>query len=118
MNVQSKSFETLLEEAVDGPGLALEIKKAEMATSDLATLVRVSELKSRDMLAASLGDFVEDARKAGRGLTRFSSKVGGAVDKSVHYFILSSSEGYSHSDRFMEIIILVSSRSTTMHFTQ
>lgn len=93
MNVQSKSFETLLEEAVDGPGLALEIKKAEMATSDLATLVRVSELKSRDMLAASLGDFVEDARKAGRGLTRFSSKVGGAVDKSVHYCSLFSPRG-------------------------
>lgn len=90
MNVQSKTFETLLEEAVDGPGLALEIKKAEMATTDLATLVRVSELKSKDRLVASLGDFVEDARKAGRGLTRFSSKVGGAVDKSVHQFSLNT----------------------------
>ncbi|KAA1477180.1 hypothetical protein DENSPDRAFT_828456 [Dentipellis sp. KUC8613] len=80
MNVQSQTLETLLEEAVDGPGLALEIKQAEMATSDLATLVRVSELTSRDRLAEALTDFVSDSRKVGRGLHQFSSKVGGAVD--------------------------------------
>jgi hypothetical protein len=84
VNVGSKSLEALLDETVEGPGLALEIKKAEMATSDLATRVRVSKLKSRDVLASSLNDFVKDARKASRGLTRFSSKVGGAVDTYVH----------------------------------
>lgn len=80
LNVESKTFESLLDEMVEGPGLALEIKKAEMATSDLATLVRVSDLKSREFLADSLSEFVKDARKVGRGLTRFSSKVGGTVD--------------------------------------
>ena len=85
LNVERKSFEALLDETVEGPALALEIKKAEMATSDLATLVRVSSLNSRDILADSLGDFVKDARKVGRGLTRFSSRVGGAVDKYVHH---------------------------------
>jgi hypothetical protein len=83
INVGGKSLEALLDEAVEGPGLALEIKKAEMATSDLATLVRVSNLNSREVLADTLGKFVKDARKAGRGLTRFSSRVGGAVDKCV-----------------------------------
>ncbi|KAI0255046.1 hypothetical protein BJV78DRAFT_814129 [Lactifluus subvellereus] len=83
LNVERKSFEALLDEAVEGPGLALEIKKAEMATSDLATLVRVSKLNSRDILADSLGEFVKDARKVGRGLTRFSSRVGGAVDNII-----------------------------------
>ena len=82
--MESKSLGALLDETVEGPGLALEIKKAEMATSDLATRVRVSNLKSRQMLADSLSDFVKDARKASRGLTRFSSKVGGAVDTYVH----------------------------------
>ena len=81
LNVERKTLEALLDETVEGPGLALEIKKAEMATSDLATLVRVSSLNSRDALADSLGEFVKDARKVGRGLTRFSSRVGGAVDK-------------------------------------
>jgi hypothetical protein len=81
LNVERKTLEALLDETVEGPGLALAIKKAEMATSDLATLVRVSNLNSRDVLADSLGEFVKDARKVGRGLTRFSSRVGGAVDK-------------------------------------
>jgi hypothetical protein len=84
VNVERKSLEALLDETVEGPGLALEIKKAEMATSDLTTRVRVSNLKSRDILADSLSEFVKDARKASRGLTRFSSKVGGAVDTYVH----------------------------------
>jgi len=84
LNVESKTFESLLDEMVEGPGLALEIRKAEMATSDLATLVRVSDLKSREFLANSLSEFVKDARKVGRGLTRFSSKVGGTVDTYVH----------------------------------
>jgi hypothetical protein len=83
LDVESKTLESLLDETVEGPGLALEIKKAELATSDLVTLVRVSKLNSRDALADSLGEFVKDARKAGRGLTRFSSRVGGAVDKYV-----------------------------------
>jgi hypothetical protein len=84
LNVESKTLESLLDEMVEGPGLALEIKKAEMATSDLATLVRVSDLKSREFLANSLSEFVKDARKVGRGLTRFSSKVGGTVDGYVY----------------------------------
>jgi hypothetical protein len=84
LKVESKTFESLLDEAVQGPGLALEIKKAEMATSDLATLVRVSNLNSRAILADSLSEFVKDARKVGRGLTRFSSKVGGTVDRYVY----------------------------------
>ena len=83
LDVQSKSLEALLDESVEGPGLALEIKKAEMATSDLVTVVRVSSLNSREVLADSLRNFVKDARKVSRGLTRFSSRVGGAVDKCV-----------------------------------
>jgi hypothetical protein len=88
LNVESKTLESLLDEMVEGPGLALEIRKAEMATSDLATLVRVSDLKSREFLADALSEFVKDARKVGRGLTRFSSKVGGTVDSYVHLLSL------------------------------
>jgi hypothetical protein len=82
--MESRTFESLLDNAAQGPGLAHEIKKAGMATSDLATLVRVSNLNSRAILADSLSEFVKDARKAGRGLTRFSSKVGGTVDGYIY----------------------------------
>ena len=92
VEVQSKTFEQLLEESVGGPALSLEIKKAEMATSDLVTRVRISDLKAKDTLAQSLGEFLEDARKTGRGLHKLTSKVGGAVDRCVrclqHWILL------------------------------
>ncbi|KAK2460962.1 hypothetical protein APHAL10511_007432 [Amanita phalloides] len=80
MQVQTKTFDELLEESVGGSSLSLEVKKAEMATADLITLVRHSELKSRDMLAMGLREFVEDAKRTGRGLQKMSAKVAGAVD--------------------------------------
>ncbi|KAI0040346.1 hypothetical protein FA95DRAFT_1502994 [Auriscalpium vulgare] len=80
MAVERIAFESLLEETSDGPGLAIEIKKAEIATRDLATLVRVSDLTRRDLLADTLDEFTRDARKVGRGLQKFSSRVNGAID--------------------------------------
>jgi hypothetical protein len=78
--VQSATFEQLLDESSSGSVLALKIKKAEMATTDLVTLVRVSDLRSRDMLGDALRQFVDDARLAGRALNKLNSKVAGAVD--------------------------------------
>ncbi|KAL7279308.1 hypothetical protein ACG7TL_007149 [Trametes sanguinea] len=81
VEIQSSSFEQLLDSSVGGSGLSLEIKKAEMASQDLITLVKFSELKSRDLLAQSLFEFVEDAKKTGKGLQKLTSKINGAVDK-------------------------------------
>lgn len=81
VKIQSSSFEELLDGAVGGSGLSLEIKKAEMASKDLITLVKFSQLKSKDLLAESLIEFVEDAKMTGRGLQKLTSKVNGAVDK-------------------------------------
>lgn len=81
VDMQSSTFEQLLETSVGGSALALNIKRVEMATTDLVTLTRLSDLKSRDLLAESLSTFVADARKTGRGLTKLSSRVGGTVDQ-------------------------------------
>jgi hypothetical protein len=83
VEVQSKTFEELLEESAGGPALSLEIKKAQMATSDLVTRVRISDLKAKDTLVTSLGEFLEDAKKTGEGLHKLTSKVRGAVDRCV-----------------------------------
>ncbi|EGO24775.1 hypothetical protein SERLADRAFT_468573 [Serpula lacrymans var. lacrymans S7.9] len=80
MNVQSSTFEQLLDESAGGSALSLEVKKAELATVDLATAVRYSDLKCHDILADSLSAFVQNAKRTARGLTRLNSKVGGAVD--------------------------------------
>ncbi|KAL0067874.1 hypothetical protein AAF712_005042 [Marasmius tenuissimus] len=79
-NAQTATFEELLDASVGGSALSLEVKKAEMATKDLSTLVRYSKLTSRDLIAEALDKFIEDARATGRGLQRLSSKTGGAVD--------------------------------------
>lgn len=84
LKVESKTLEALLDGTVEVPGLALEMKKAEMATSDLAMLVQVSKLNNREFLADALREFVKDARKVSRGLMSFSSSVGSAVDKCVY----------------------------------
>jgi hypothetical protein len=81
VDMQGKALEALLDETADGTGLSLQIKKAEMATADLATLVRVSDLASRERLSSMLVDFSGDARETGRQLQRFSAQVSGAVDK-------------------------------------
>jgi hypothetical protein len=81
VEAESKSLDSLLTGFVGGSALSLEIKQAEMATVDLVALVRISDLKAKGTLATSLGYFIDDAKRAGRGLQRLSSKVGGAVDK-------------------------------------
>ncbi|KZP23891.1 hypothetical protein FIBSPDRAFT_858065 [Athelia psychrophila] len=80
MDAQSGAFEQLLDTTAGGSALAHSIKKAEMATTDLSTLVRVSNLRSRELIADMLSEFVVDARTTGRGLQRLSAKVNGAVD--------------------------------------
>ncbi|KAJ3752163.1 hypothetical protein EV360DRAFT_55710 [Lentinula raphanica] len=81
MHAQSQTFEQLLDDSVGGSGLSLEIKKAEIATSELITLVKFSKLTSKDLLVETLRGLVRDARRAGRGLQRLGSKFGGAVDQ-------------------------------------
>ena len=81
MEAQGSTFERLLDGSAGGSGLALEVRKAEFATADLATLVRHSDLQSNDVLADLLTTFVKDAKKTARSLTKLSSRVGGAVDK-------------------------------------
>jgi hypothetical protein len=81
MQAQGSAFERILDRSAGGSGLALEIREAEFATADLATLVRHSDLQSNDVLADLLTVFVKDAKKTARSLTKLSSKVGGAVDK-------------------------------------
>ncbi|KAJ7066693.1 hypothetical protein C8F01DRAFT_1124224 [Mycena amicta] len=105
VDVQSATLEQLLDESASGSTLALQIKKAEMATADLVTLVRVSDLQSRDMLGDALRTFVDDARTASRSLNKLNAKVSGAVDGvfAVNDYALKTIEG-AHSQASPSII--------------
>lgn len=74
------NLESLLEKSVGGSTLAFDLKQSEMAVKDLKSLVTMSQLMCRERLAATLEDFVQSARFAGRDLQKLGSRVGGSVD--------------------------------------
>lgn len=83
---QNEIFEQLLDSSVGGSALilSLDVKNAEMATKDLVALVRISDLKVKDMMAKSLEDFVFDVKITGQGLQKLISKFVKAVGKCVY----------------------------------
>ncbi|OBZ77448.1 hypothetical protein A0H81_02512 [Grifola frondosa] len=82
MNVQSEMFQPLLDGATDSSAMSLEIRKMEMAGSNLVTLIRASNLRSEE-LVNTLVDFVEEAKKTGKGLQKLASKISGTVDSAI-----------------------------------
>lgn len=74
-------FQDILNVNVGTNEIGMKLKQSEMATRDLVTLVRVSDLKSREVLADALVQFVDDAKKTGEGLHKLSAKIDGAVDR-------------------------------------
>lgn len=80
VDLQTKTFDQLLDESVGHKGLALDVRKAETASNDLITLVRASDLKSRDQIIERLNKFADDAKGTGRSLHSLGAKILGAVD--------------------------------------
>lgn len=99
INLQA-SFEDILENSAGGNSMALDLKNSEAAVRDLSMLVRVSRLVNRDELSERLDDFVQTAKQASRGLTRFGSKVNGVVDSllAMDEFAIRSLEGVQLPD--------------------
>ncbi|TDL15317.1 hypothetical protein BD410DRAFT_732886 [Rickenella mellea] len=80
MGIQSRTFEHLLDESIGGSSLAIEIKNAEMSMRELVSLVKISDLTSKDLLASSMSEFVKDAKRTGVGLQDLTAKIHGSVD--------------------------------------
>ncbi|KAJ3898811.1 hypothetical protein F5879DRAFT_811961 [Lentinula edodes] len=90
MNAQTTMFEELLDNAAGSSGLSLDIKKAEVAMSDLIVLVKYSNLLDKDVLSDALATFACDARRTGHSLQTLGSKIGGAVDLVRHSILASN----------------------------
>ena len=58
VDLQSKTFQQLTDNSIGGSASSLEVKKAEMAVTDLAVAVWLSNLKAKDLLVGSLIEFV------------------------------------------------------------
>lgn len=77
LDEECKTLELMFDEVVEGPGFALEMKKAETVMNEFATLARVCNLNGCEVLS----EFLKRAQKVCHGLTRLRSRTGFAVDK-------------------------------------
>lgn len=79
MGVQSK-FEQVLEKSADGVSLPFEMKRSETTIRDLRSLVRHSDIQSRDELVFEFDGYIDTARQTASDLQKFNTHVGSAVD--------------------------------------
>ena len=112
INLQA-SFEDILENSAGGNSMALDLKNSEVAVRDLSMLVRVSRLVNKDELSERLDDFVQSAKQASRGLTRFGSRVNGVVDNllAMDEFAIRSLENVQLSSTMAEFPSIASAVS-------
>lgn len=82
MNIQSQ-FEQVLEKSADGVSLPLEMKRSESSIRDLRTMVRYSDLTTRDELVYEFDGYIDTARKTASDLQKFNTHVGSAVDSVI-----------------------------------
>ncbi|KAH6909167.1 hypothetical protein BKA70DRAFT_1277683 [Coprinopsis sp. MPI-PUGE-AT-0042] len=81
VDLEAKTFDQLVDDSMGVAGsLSLNLKKTEVACKDLISLVRISDLASKDVLAETLVEFTNDAKVTSEGLNRLSAKFNGALD--------------------------------------
>ncbi|KAF7986463.1 hypothetical protein HWV62_31243 [Athelia sp. TMB] len=80
INAQSSALEKLLDSSGFLFDLTNHIKTSEVAAANFTSLVRVSDLRSRDLIVKTLGELIKDAHKMNRELHSFGAKIGSAVD--------------------------------------
>ncbi|KAG9188527.1 hypothetical protein G6011_02450 [Alternaria panax] len=82
INVQGR-FEDILDASKDTSALPATIKNSELAIRDLRILVKHSRLPSRKALDNEFEYFVQTANEASVDLSRYNSRIGGAVDRVI-----------------------------------
>ncbi|KAI1314108.1 hypothetical protein F5Y03DRAFT_336171 [Xylaria venustula] len=82
MNVQSR-FEKVLEDSAQGVSLPMDMKKAEASVRDLRTLVKYSDLPSREELVYEFDGYIDTASRIVDDLQSFNTHVGSAVDSVI-----------------------------------
>ncbi|KAI0454918.1 hypothetical protein F5B21DRAFT_224103 [Xylaria acuta] len=82
MSAQSK-FEKVLEDSAQGISLPMEMKRTEASVRDLRTMVKYSDLPSRDELVYEFDGYIDSVRHIINDLQSFNTHVGGAVDSVI-----------------------------------
>ncbi|KAI0473636.1 hypothetical protein GGR56DRAFT_648358 [Xylariaceae sp. FL0804] len=82
MNVQSQ-FEKVLEDSAAGVSLPMEMKRTEASVRDLRTMVKYSDLPSRQELVYEFDGYIDRVRQISSDLQTFNTHVGSAVDSVI-----------------------------------
>lgn len=82
MDIQER-FEEVLEKSAQGVSLPMEMKRSETSVRDLRTMVRYSNLQSKEELVLEFDGYIEAARTASNDLQKFNTHVGSAVDSVI-----------------------------------
>ncbi|KAI5864882.1 hypothetical protein GGS23DRAFT_562247 [Durotheca rogersii] len=82
MNVQA-NFEKVLEDSASGVSLPMEMKRSEASVRDLRTMVKYSDLPTRDEMVLEFDNYIDHVRTSANGLQMFNTHVGGAVDSVI-----------------------------------
>jgi hypothetical protein len=64
---------------------ALELKRVELATRDLQTMVKFSNLASHDLLEKKLGEYVSRSRRFGKDIRSLQAQTKGVIDNLITY---------------------------------
>jgi hypothetical protein len=99
VDVQAQ-FEDILDSAVQGSLLPVDMKRSEAAVRDLKHVVKYSHLPSREGLLFEFQNFIDLARTTSDDLTKFNSRIGRAVDQiiSVNKHTLHVIDGFKETD--------------------
>ncbi|KAK0733564.1 hypothetical protein B0T26DRAFT_736478 [Lasiosphaeria miniovina] len=79
MHVQDR-LEEAIEKSVQRASIPIEMKRSEAAIRDLRTLVKYSNLQSRNELTLEFDGLIDTVRATSRALQKFNSRVGSTVD--------------------------------------
>lgn len=82
MNAQAQ-FEKVLEDSAQAVSLPMEMKRTEASVRDLRTVVKYSDLPSRDELVYEFDGYIDVIRHIIDDLQSFNTHVGGAVDSVI-----------------------------------
>ncbi|KAL7787373.1 hypothetical protein V8C37DRAFT_266373 [Trichoderma ceciliae] len=83
MEVQS-GFESVLDKSTYGLSMPLELKRSEMATRSLRSILKESEIAAREDLILELNGYIEKAGQAGSDLQTFYIHIGSTVDSVIN----------------------------------
>jgi hypothetical protein len=99
VDVQAQ-FEDILDFAVQGSLLPVDMKRSEAAVRDLKHVVKYSHLPSREGLLFEFQGFIDLARTTSDDLTKFNSRIGRAVDQiiSVNKHTLQVIDGFKETE--------------------